>query len=806
MANCVAVRVLVNVGRDVSCNTPDDQVPGWSDIIRPSDGRLSTDAVGVASVEDPCVIPPSGGYRGLENRLYRVEIHDAGSAGTATFKWSHDASIATSVTAITALDTLTVARVGRDNTLRFSVGDWIEITDDWLEFAQQPGLMRQIKNVEDATQIITLTRDLPAGTFPTNAQGNTDPQRHTRIKCWDQKGKVIDKNNNLLVDLDAPGSKGLIPVPAQGTSVVLEDGVQITFDTPANGLYRVGDFWCFAARTADASVEKLVEAPPRGIHHHFCRLAVVRFPDVIVDCRTLWPPELDGGECCDCSVCVTAEQHNQGTFTIQQAVNQVLETGGTVCLGPGIFNLVPVQLNGAFAVRVRGQGAATVLIQPRADAAFIITRSQWCTLDYLTIHTIAGTTVGPAIRLSNSIGTTIERVIVSPPAEGTGPIAGVLLEAGFLLLTKIRDNFFRAQTGVAFALKGNDDSGALLLGGFYCERNLLQCSDTGIHLGGSSYYTSDTVVARNFIFGTGVAGISVTGLAFPELEVAGNTITPQKGDGIVVGTGGARIADNRIANIGGEAQNGIRLARGPLAVALSPIVVSGNRLQGLRGNGLVIGGETLLVSAVVEHNVFNAIEGNGVIMQPGSAAASLKVLGNELINIGATSTTSAEAREIAAIYLRGVFEGAVSDNAIINVGGNSPLAIVIAGVRVDNSFDVRVSDNTITNIAPPIDFVHPAAGVLVIGPLMNIEIANNLIKRQIIPPDSSISPWQAVRIVGIAGHFAVTTSFTAFETLSTLGQINTINSFATANAQLTNRPELPVTPCMVTVTVPSSRC
>ena len=177
-----------------------------------------------------------------------------------------------------------------------------------------------------------------------------------------------------------------------------------------------------------------------------------------------------------------------------------------------------------------------------------------------------------------------------------------------------------------------------------------------IHLGGSSYYTSDTVVARNFIFGTGVAGISVTGLAFPELEVAGNTITPQKGDGIVVGTGGARIADNRIANIGGEAQNGIRLARGPLAVALSPIVVSGNRLQGLRGNGLVIGGETLLVSAVVEHNVFNAIEGNGVIMQPGSAAASLKVLGNELINIGVTSTTSARRgrlrRSICAAFLK----------------------------------------------------------------------------------------------------------------------------------------------------------
>jgi hypothetical protein len=133
----------------------------------------------------------------------------------------------------------------------------------------------------------------------------------------------------------------------------------------------------------------------------------------------------------------------------------LLQTGGTVCLGPGIFNLAeqPVQLTGAFAVRIRGQGAATVIIAPRADAAFIIRQAQWCTLDYLTIHTIAGTTSGPAILLGNSVGTTIERVIIAPPGEGNGPAVGILLEPGFLLLTKIRDNFFHAQSGVRFRIE-----------------------------------------------------------------------------------------------------------------------------------------------------------------------------------------------------------------------------------------------------------------------------------------------------------------------------------------------------------------
>ena len=181
----------------------------------------------------------------------------------------------------------------------------------------------------------------------------------------------------------------------------------------------------------------------------------------------------------------------------------------------------------------------------------------------------------------------------------------------------------------------------------------MQSSRSGIELGGSSYYTAGTVLAGNFIFGTEVAGISVTGLAFPELEIAGNTITPQKGDGIVVGTGGVRIADNRVANIGQDAENGIRLVTGLLRLALTPVVVSGNRLQGLQGNGIAI--ETLLVSAKIEQNVFNAINGNGVFMLPGSAAGSMSVLANELINIANGTTEETRSVELAAIHLRQCF-------------------------------------------------------------------------------------------------------------------------------------------------------
>ncbi len=776
------VRVLPNVGNGATCATPDEQIPGWLDIIRPSAGRLTTKAIGVASPDDPCLIPPSGGYRGLENQTYRVEIHQAGPVGTATFKWSRDnASVATGVSRIEGDNVLTVDRLVWDSVRRFSPGDWVEITDDLLAFSLAPGEIRKIASVDDASRTITLAAGLTTGVFPVNGQNLTDPERHTRIKRWDQKGLVRDSDGNIYTNLEEAGGTGLIEVPAPGTSLILENGVQVTFTTALDdGAFRSGDYWIFAARTADASVEELEAAPPRGVHHHYCRLAVVTFPNQVLDCRKFWPPPVSDAESCDCTLCVSAEQHNEGTFTIQEAVNQILQTGGTICLGPGIFNLAekPVQMVGAFSVRIRGQGAATIVIQPRANAAFTIEQAQWCTLDDFTIHTIASATVAPAITLKNSVGTTIERLIVSPPQEGSGPLAGISLEPGFLLLTKIRDNFLRAQTGIAFQPDEKKDGGALLLGSFYCEHNLLQCSNSGIVLAGSSYYTADTVLARNFIFGSGVAGISATGFAFPELEINGNTISLSKGDGIVVGTGGVRISDNRVVNLGAGGQNGIRLVHGLLAFALSPIVVRGNRLQGLTGNGLTI--ETSLVSGLIEGNVFNSIGGNGIIMQPGSAAGSMKVLGNELINIAVTPTTSSSSAEISAIYLRGVFEGAVSNNAISAVGTNSPISGAISGIRIDNSVDVRVSDNTITNLAPIGQFSQPAAGVFVVGPIVNLEIANNLIKRQLTSQPNDGSPWFAIRVSALGLELHVPLGGVIGTTR--LSQIATIHAFALATA------------------------
>jgi hypothetical protein len=275
------VRVLdAEAGAGATCGSPDAELAGWADLIAPSTGRLTTGTYEVAAVTDPCELPPTGGYRGLENQLYRVEIHDAGQpGGTATFKWSRDnASIGSRVAACISPAELQLDSLGRDELLRFNSGDWVEILDDVRELAQRGGEMRRITVEEGKDRHITLDAPLPAAMLPASFPDSTFPRaRNMRVRLWSQRDVVLSTTGNgttaVFQDLNDPSSTGVIAVPTGGTTLLLENGVTVSFSAAGPKGFRAGDFWVFAARTADASVEMLDQAPPRGIHHHYARLA-----------------------------------------------------------------------------------------------------------------------------------------------------------------------------------------------------------------------------------------------------------------------------------------------------------------------------------------------------------------------------------------------------------------------------------------------------------------------------------------------------------------------------------------------------
>ena len=340
----------------------DDAACGMPVGDPPSAGRLTTQAIAPPAPDDPCILPPIAGYRGLENRLYRVEIHDGGPLGTARFKWSRDnGSLVAAVTAIAvsgAETTLTVNRIGRDQVMRFRIGDWVTVTDDHRELMGEPGEMALIVDLNEADRQIVLDRALPTGR-PFGATADDLAERHTRVQRWDE----TDATNPIDVD-------GLV-VTGPGP-IDIEAGIQISFSTdPAGGSFRVGDHWVFWARTATATIEILTEAAPRGIEHHYVQLAAITGlggPGAdITNCRQ--PPPAVEEECC-CTVVVGLGD------SIQDAIDSLPPQGGCVCLKTGVHVVRDtirilrshVALKGESpGTIVRGEGVAPILFIGRAS-------------------------------------------------------------------------------------------------------------------------------------------------------------------------------------------------------------------------------------------------------------------------------------------------------------------------------------------------------------------------------------------------------------------------------------------------------
>ncbi|MET0936001.1 MAG: DUF6519 domain-containing protein [Luteibacter sp.] len=633
----------------------DTNLADWNTLTAPSAGRLSTHVAAFGS-DDPCIIPPEGGYKGRENQLYRVEIHTAGPPGTATFKWSREnASVEAHVMSFTNNASFVVDSVGKDDKLGFQPGDWIELTDDRHELNQLPGMLLRIATggVDSVSRTITVEQAITGTDF--TVPGTPDPLNVTRIRRWDQKGQVFETDVTpitVYTDLSAAGATGSIVVPAAPAAIVaLENGVAVSFDVAAaGGTFRTGDYWLFAARAVDASVEILDDAPPLGIHHHYARLAVVTGPGTVTDCRTPWPPtQVEGGDGCACTVCISPADFKKDNGVLQEAVEKVGRTGGTVCLEAGEYALrEPVKVANQAALTLRGQGDATrvvslagsaFLVQARADVAIeamaiVIDRSENAagivmmgsadadlTVDSVDIATKAAEGNDPnqpsvvAIGIVKQVGRLILRRNTFRTPNGLVSIAGEVPRDGNANGIDLRelhasDNTFScALTAVNVLLKAADGSVVRLEG-----NGVDQCSDTAFAIASGG---SDAAVHLNgnrvFVFGNGVV-TNATSVSILDNDFAQIRVIADKGAGraILIGddsgkTGVLRhalVVDNRIQDFrDGAIQAGY---------AFASLVVRGNRIDGC-GSGVVALMDTVgddgQCSVAVSDNIIRADKG-----------------------------------------------------------------------------------------------------------------------------------------------------------------------------------------------------
>ncbi len=268
---------------------------GWSGFVDhwqpPNRGRLRARAHAVidSGFADPSTVAPASQYRGLQNQLYRIEIHHAGTPGEQdgpTFKWSREnGSVVFPIVSLAGDPVLTLGNLGRDLRSGLRMGDWVELVDDQYIKERRADPLRQVEKIDAGRNQVTLKGP------PSKIDGH--PDKHPLLRRWDQKQGdprrgSLELNDGAALIREGDGDKFWL---------ALENGVQVQFmpSEPTNQ-YRTGDYWLIPARTATGNVEwprrggEPDALPPRGVEHHYAPLAIVAFnPQNVLetqaDCR-----------------------------------------------------------------------------------------------------------------------------------------------------------------------------------------------------------------------------------------------------------------------------------------------------------------------------------------------------------------------------------------------------------------------------------------------------------------------------------------------------------------------------------------
>lgn len=274
----------------------------WKELVddwqSPNRGQLKARAQRDPDKDtDPCTASPEARYRGLENQLYRVEIHKGGKAGEATFKWSREngsvvfpiENIASDSAAQTSI--IRLGHLGRDDTLSLAKGNWVEIVNDDYALQNRPEPLLQVLSVNHEETTVKLNG------IPTVS---AEADKHPLLRRWDH-GTGDSQQDGVDFKDGVPLTEGT----GDQEWLKLEHGVQIQFQKPDSGAnqYRTGDYWLIPARTFTEDVEwpgpvgDPDAVPPHGVQHHYAPLWIISVDaegkvtaDPKNDCRRSFKP------------------------------------------------------------------------------------------------------------------------------------------------------------------------------------------------------------------------------------------------------------------------------------------------------------------------------------------------------------------------------------------------------------------------------------------------------------------------------------------------------------------------------------
>jgi hypothetical protein len=196
---------------------------------------------------------------GLDNALYRIEVHDGGEGGGGggvTFKWSRDnASVVFPVAGVE--DAAVEIGPSPRDLEGLEPGAWVELVDDAAALGGEPPPLHRVTGVDPSSHRVVLA--------PPPRPAAAGERRVLRL--WDQRGAAVT-------------AAGVLPAGRDWQE--LENGVEVRFSH--DEAYRAGDYWLVPARAVGGDVEWPAAAgglpqprPPHGVEHATAPIALLSY-------------------------------------------------------------------------------------------------------------------------------------------------------------------------------------------------------------------------------------------------------------------------------------------------------------------------------------------------------------------------------------------------------------------------------------------------------------------------------------------------------------------------------------------------
>ncbi|MDT5233033.1 MAG: hypothetical protein QOI39_3533 [Mycobacterium sp.] len=258
----------------------------FAKLNSPVGPRLRAQVAEDGNVADPDEAATLSGYSGLENQLYRIEVHRGSDVKNGpTFKWSRDnGCVQFGIANYEVLPDngirVTLSGAPLPGRPRLAIGDCVEVIDQsWRPFGE-PGPLCTVMEVRGPDAAAGSDDKLDAANNP------------AVLRRWDS---VPEKGNGLPVKVSKD---------REDPWTDIENGIQIQFTASDDAVFGRGDFWLIPARAATSQIYGPTAAPEGagsvafGPQRHFAPLAQVDGAN-ITDLRSLFThlawPDSPGG-------------------------------------------------------------------------------------------------------------------------------------------------------------------------------------------------------------------------------------------------------------------------------------------------------------------------------------------------------------------------------------------------------------------------------------------------------------------------------------------------------------------------------